>query len=343
MVFRLRNASIVAFFALAVVNVGFCAASADVLDAVKQRKMLLCGVDPGLAGFATVDDAQRWSGFDVDYCRAIAAAVLSDPKAVTFVPLTARERFRALQSGAIDVLIRNTAWTMARDTTFGVTFVGVNFYNGQGFMVPRSLGVDSALQLSGAKVCTETGSATEITVASYFKTHSMTYTPVPVDGGNRQKAAYESGECNVFTNDLASLYAERLALADPAGSVVLPEVLSKEPYGPLVRQSEARWLAVVRWVHFALIDAEELGVTAANADAMKAGDNSDMRQLLGSEGSLGKGIGLDAAWAANAIKAVGNYGEIFDRNLGMGSKLQIPRGLNALWTNGGIQFAPPVR
>lgn len=343
MVFRLRNAPILAFLALVLVQAGFAGAKADVLDAVKLRKTLLCGVDAGLTGFATVDDNQQWSGFDVDYCRAIAAAVLGDAKSVAFVQVTARERFRALQTGAVDVLIRNTAWTMARDTTFGVTFVGVNFYNGLGFMVPRSLGVDSALQLSGAKVCAEADSATDSAIAGYFKAHSMTYTPVPADGPDKQKIAYEAGDCNVFTGDVASLYAERMILSDPEASVVLPEVLSKEPYGPLVRQDEARWLAIVRWVHFALVDAEELGVTAANVEAMKASDSGDVRQLLGVEGSLGKGIGLSAGWAANAISAVGNYGEIFERNLGMGSKMQMPRGLNALWINGGIQFAPPVR
>ena len=320
----------------------FSSSGAAVLDAVKQRKMLVCGVDPGLAGFATVDSQKQWSGFDVDYCRAIAAAVLGDPKLVTFEPLTARERFRALQQGSVDVLIRNTAWTMARDTTFGVSFVGVNFYNGQGFMVPKSLGVDSALQLSGAKVCLEPGSATEVAVAAYFNAHSMSYVTVPVTAES-QPAAYKTSQCNVATGDVAGLHAMRLALADPDGSIVLPEVLSKEPYGPAVLESDFRWASIVRWVHFALIDAEELGVTQANVEGMKSSDNGDIRQLLGADGALGKGIGLDASWAANAIKAVGNYGEIYERNLGLGSPLQMPRGRNALWTNGGLQFAPPVR
>jgi general L-amino acid transport system substrate-binding protein len=268
--------------------------------------------------------------------------VLGDPKAVTFVPLTARERFRALQQGSVDVLIRNTAWTMARDTTFGVSFVGVNFYNGQGFMVPKALGVDSALQLSGAKICLEAGSQAEIAVAAYFKAHSMSYTAVPATA-EAQRGAYDDNSCSVATGDIAGLYAERLALEAPQDSIVLPEVLSKEPYGPAVLQSDYRWAAVVRWVHFALVDAEELGVTRANLEAMRGSDNSDIRQLLGSEGALGKGIGLDAAWAANAIKAVGNYGEIFERNLGQQSRLKMPRGMNALWTEGGLQFAPPVR
>ncbi|MEJ0012992.1 MAG: amino acid ABC transporter substrate-binding protein [Bauldia sp.] len=336
----LRSLTLIALAALA--SLYTVSAPAAVLDSVTQRKMLVCGVDPGLPGFATVDSQKQWSGFDVDYCRAIAAAVLGDPKLVTFAPLTARERFRALQQGTVDVLIRNTAWTMARDTTFGVSFVGVNFYNGQGFMVPNSLGVDSALQLSGAKVCIEPGSATEVAVAAYFKTHAMSFTSVPVTAES-QPAAYQSGQCNVATGDVAALHAMRLGLTRPEDSVVLPEVLSKEPYGPAVLQADYRWAAIVRWVHFALVDAEELGVTQANVDGMKASDNGDIRQLLGAEGALGKGIGLNAAWAANAIKAVGNYGEIYERNLGLGSPLQMPRGLNALWTNGGLQFAPPVR
>ena len=339
----LRGASIVAVVAVALVSLAASGVNAGVLDTVKQRHALLCGVDPGLAGFATVDAQKQWTGFDVDYCRAIAAAVLGDANAVTFVPLTARERFQALQSGHVDVLIRNTAWTMARDTAFGVTFAGVNFYNGQGFMVPKALGVDSALQLTGAKVCVETGSATEVAVAGYFGLHGMSYTAVPVADDTKQRAAYEAGLCDAFTGDIVGLHTERLALTKPDDSIVLPDVLSKEPYGLLVLQSDYRWLAVVKWVHFALLDAEELGVTSQNVDAMKASDDSDIRQLLGAEGSLGKGIGLDSAWAANAIKAVGNYGEIYERNLGSGSTLQIPRGLNALWTNGGIQFAPPVR
>ncbi len=332
---------------IAVVIAAFCFSAAtvpvhaDILANVKLRKSLLCGVDPGVPGFATVDDQRRWSGFDVDYCRAIAAAVLGDARAVTFVPLTARERFKAIQNGSIDVLIRNTEWTMARDTSFGVTFVGIDFYNGQGFMVRRSLGINSVLQLSGAKICVENGSAAEVAIGAYFKAHGMTYAPVMVDADN-ERAAYETARCDAFTGDLVTLYSQRLLLSAPEQSIVLPEIVTKEPYGPLVLQTDYRWQAVVRWVHFALLDAEELGVTAANVEAMKQSDDSDIRQLLGADGALGKSIGLDPAWAANAIAAVGNYGEIFDRNLGKDSSLQIPRGLNALWTEGGLQFAPPV-
>jgi len=334
-----------ALLSLALVALGFAAtaARAGILEGVKARGTLRCGVDPGLPGFATADDHDQWTGFDVDYCRAIAAAVLGDPKAVQFVPLTTKERFQAVAGGTVDVLIRDTAWTMARDTTFGLTFVGVSFYDGQGFMVPKALGVDSALQLTGAKVCVETGSPTEIAVAGYFKAHSMTYTPVSVENDARQQAAYAAGTCNVFTSDTVGLYSARLTLAKPDDNIVLPEVLSKEPYGPAVVHNDTRWFDIVKWVHFALLDAEELGVTSTNVDTMKASEDVDVRQLLGVEGAFGEGIGLDNDWAANAIRAVGNYGEIFDRNLGAGSKLGMARGLNALWTQGGIQFAPPVR
>ena len=331
----------------AVVVLVFClvagVAHAGALEDIKARGSLKCGVNPGLPGFASVDDQQKWTGFDIDYCRAIAAAVLGDGQAVTFVPLTTKQRFHALQSGEVDVLVRDTAWTMARDTAFGLTFVGVNFFNGQGFMAPKSLGVDSALQLTGAKVCLETGSATEVAVTTYFREHGMNYTPVAVEDEEKQRAAYVAGRCNVYTGDVVSLYAARLAMANPDDHLVLREVLSKEPYGPAVRQSDYRWFAVVRWVHFALIDAEELGLNRANVSDMMSSDDPDIRQLLGVEGNFGQGMGLKNDWAANAIKAVGNYGEVFDRNLGAGSKLQIARGLNALWDNGGIQFAPPVR
>jgi general L-amino acid transport system substrate-binding protein len=318
-------------------------ATAGTLDSVKERGKLNCGVNPGLAGFSTASDADEWSGFDVDYCRAIAAAVLGDPEAVSFVPLTARERFRELQSGKVDVLIRDTAWTMARDTTFGLTFAGVNYYSGVGFMVPRALGVDSALQLTGAQVCLESGSAVEAAVVAYFAAHEMGYTRVMVENDEAQKEAYESGGCNVLTGDQVSLHGLRLRLDKPDDSIVLPDYLSKEPYGPVVLQGDDRWFAVVKWVHFALLNAEELGVTSDNVEGMRTGTGEDVRNLLGTQGAFGEGIGLTNDWAANAIKAVGNYGEIFERNLGSGSALRIDRGLNALWTNGGIQFAPPVR
>ena len=319
------------------------AAHAGILDDVKQRGTLRCGVDPGLPGFSQVDDQKQWSGFDVDYCRAIAAAVLGDPKAVEFVPLTIKERFQAVQAGAVDVLIRDTGWTMARDTTYGLTFAGINFYDGYGFMVPKALGVASALELTGAKVCIEAGSAAEVVVANYFSAHDMTYTQVPVENEDKQKEAYVAGLCNAYTGDTIGLSSARLAMEVPDDHVLLPEVLSKEPFGPVVVQNDYQWFAVVKWIHFALLDAEELGVTSAKVDAMKTSENADIRQLVGTEGKFGEGIGLANDWAAKAIKAVGNYGEIFERNLGANSKFHMARGLNALWTNGGIQFAPPIR
>jgi general L-amino acid transport system substrate-binding protein len=318
-------------------------ATAGTLDNVKERGKLICGVNPGLAGFSTANDADEWSGFDVDYCRAIAAAVLGDSEAVLFVPLTVRERFRELQSGKVDVLIRDTAWTMARDTTIGLLFAGVNYYNGIGFMVPRALGVDSALQLTGTQVCVEGGSAVEAAVVAYFVAHEMRYTRVTVENDEEQKDAYESGRCNVLAGDHVGLHGLRLRLDKPEDSIVLPDYLSKEPYGPVVLQGDDRWFAVVRWVHFALLIAEELGVRSDNVEAMPTSAGEDVRNLLGTQSAFGEGIGLTNDWAANAIRAVGNYGEIFERNLGSGSALRIDRGLNALWTNGGIQFAPPVR
>jgi general L-amino acid transport system substrate-binding protein len=338
---RKRLAAAAAAFALAAASLAAAPASAGILEKVKQRGALDCGVDPGLEGFATEDSAGVWHGFDVDYCRAIAAAVLGDPAAVKYIPLTERQRFKALQSGEVDVLLRDTAWTMGRDGSFGVVVAGVNYYGGIGFMVPRSLGVDSALQLTGARICVETGSATEVVVAQYLKARGMNFNAVPVDSEEAARAAYASGQCNVMTDDTIALYGARLALSKPDENMVLPEIVSKNAYGPVVMASDYRWAAVVRWVHFALVNAEELGVTGANLTAMRTSDNADIRQLL--DGSLGKTIGLDSAWAVNAIHAVGNYGEVFDRNLGAGSKLQIPRGLNALWTGGGIQYAPPVR
>lgn len=332
-----------AVVAATVLVLGTLIAHAGILDDVKDRKKLQCGVNPGLTGFSLQDDQEEWSGFDVDYCRAIAAAVLGDPKAVTFVPLTTKERFRKLQSGKIDVLVRDTTWTMARDTSFGLTFAGVNFFNGIGFMVPKALGVDSALQLTGAKVCLESGSAAEVAVTKYFRAQSMNYTVVPVENGEKQKAAYELGQCNVYTGDLVSLHGARLQLANPEANIVLPEIISKEPYGPVVLQSDARWLGIVKWVHFALLDAEELGVTSATVETMRTDADEDIRNLLGTDGAFGQGIGLSNDWALNAIKAVGNYGEIFERNLGSGSKLQMARGMNRLWTQGGLQFAPAIR
>lgn len=316
---------------------------ADILDAVQARGTLNCGVNPGLPGFSEQGADGRWSGFDVDYCRAIAAAVLGDADAVTFVPLTTRDRFRELQSGAVDVLVRDTAWTMARDTSYGLVFAGVNYYSGIGFMAPRALGVDSALQLTGARVCVERGSAAETKVGEFFAARGMAFEAVAVADGEAMKAAYAGGACNVATGELIALNTMRLALPQPGEHVVLPDIAAKEPYGPVVLQGDDRWFSVVKWVHFALLNAEELGVTSQTIDGLLDAPNEEIRNLLGTNGAFGEGLGLSNDWAQKAIRAVGNYGEIFDRDLGAGSEFGISRGLNALWTNGGLQFAPPVR
>jgi general L-amino acid transport system substrate-binding protein len=273
----------------------------------------------------------------------MAAAIFNDATKVKFTPLTATERFTALQSGEVDLLARNTTWTMARDTSLGLSFAGTSYYDGQGFMARKSLGVASALELSGAAVCVQSGTTTELNLADFFKVNKMNYNPVVFVKLPEVNAAYDSGRCDAYTTDASGLYATRLTLTNPDDHVVLPEIISKEPLGPVVRQGDDQWFNVVKWVHFALLNAEELGVTQANVDEMKAGENQDIRRLLGADGTFGEAIGLTNDWAANLIKAVGNYGEIFDRNVGAGSKLGIARGLNALWTKGGIQYAPPVR
>jgi general L-amino acid transport system substrate-binding protein len=335
--------TILAFAACAGVALVAGAAHATTLEDVKAKGFVQCGVNTGLLGFGSTDDAGEWKGFDVDYCRAVAAAVFNDPKAVKFTPLTAKERFTALQSGEIDMLARNTTWTMSRDTSLGLTFAAVSYYDGQGFMVKKSLGVTSALQLGGASVCVQTGTTTELNMADFFKRNNMEYNPVVFEKLDEVNAAYDSGRCDAVTTDASGLYATRLVLTTPDDNVVLPEIISKEPLGPVVRQGDDQWFNVVKWVSFALVNAEELGVTAANVDEMKGSANQEIRRLLGADGTFGEAIGLDNAWAANTIKAVGNYGEIFERNIGEGSPLKIARGINALWSNGGIQYAPPVR
>ncbi|MCB1521872.1 MAG: amino acid ABC transporter substrate-binding protein [Hyphomicrobiaceae bacterium] len=330
--------------AVTMLAVGASAASAQAtLQKVRDKGELTCGVNTGLAGFSAPDDKGNWTGLDVDVCRAVAAAIFKDPAKVKFVPLTAKERFTALQSGEIDVLSRNTTWTMSRDTSAGMSFTGVTYYDGQGFMVKKSLGLKSAKELSGASVCVQTGTTTELNVADYFRKNKMDYKPVVFEKLPETLAAYNAGRCDVYTSDASQLYATRLTLGDPAEHVVLPDVISKEPLGPAVRQGDAQWGNIVRWVFFALVNAEELGVTAKNIDEMAQGQNPEIKRLLGKEGEFGKGIGLDVDWGYQAIKSVGNYGEMFERNVGEGSRLKIARGQNALWTDGGLQYAPPVR
>ncbi|MEJ8573785.1 amino acid ABC transporter substrate-binding protein [Microbaculum marinum] len=332
---------VVAGVALGFVAVG--AASATTLEDVKGKGFVQCGVSQGLPGFSNPDDQGNWTGLDVDYCRAVAAAVFNDPNAVKFTPLSAKERFTALQSGEVDILSRNTTWTMSRDTALGLNFAGVDYYDGQGFMVRKSLGISSALELSGASVCTNTGTTTELNVADYFRANNMDYEIVAFEKADEVVAAYDAGRCDVYTTDASGLYAQRLKLTNPDEHMVLPEIISKEPLGPVVRQGDDEWFNIAKWVLFALINAEELGVTQANVGEMKNSDNPEIKRLLGTEGAFGEGIGLTNDWAANAVAAVGNYGEVFDRNVGPDTPLGIARGLNALWTKGGILYAPPVR
>jgi ABC-type amino acid transport/signal transduction systems, periplasmic component/domain len=319
-------------------------ASGATLDDVKKAGVLRCGVNTGLPGFGYQDDDGSWKGFDVDYCRAVAAAIFDgDASKVQFTPLSAVQRFPALQNNEVDMLARNTTWTMNRDTALGLNFVGVNYYDGQGFMVRKDLNVTSALQLSGATVCVQSGTTTELNLTDYFRSNNMEFQPVVIESQNDVNSAYEQGRCDVLTTDASGLYASRLEMANPDEHVVLPEIISKEPLGPLVRQGDEQWFDIVKWVHFGLINAEELGVTQANVKEMVNSDNPDIRRLLGQDGNFGADIGLSNDWMVNVISAVGNYGEIFDRNIGPDTPLKIQRGLNALWTKGGLQYAPPVR
>jgi general L-amino acid transport system substrate-binding protein len=319
------------------------AASAATLDDVKAKGFVQCGVSQGLPGFSNPDADGNWSGLDVDLCRAVAAAIFGDSEAVKFTPLSAKERFTALQSGEVDVLSRNTTWTMSRDTQLGLNFAGVNYYDGQGFMIRTSMDINSALELSGASVCTNTGTTTELNVADYFRANNMEYELVAFEKADEVVAAYDAGRCDVYTTDQSGLYAQRLKLTNPGEHKVLPEIISKEPLGPVVRQGDDQWFNIVKWVHIATVNAEELGITSANVDEMKDGDNPAVKRLLGTEGEFGAGIGLGNDWAYNAIKAVGNYGEIFDRNVGPDTPLGIARGVNALWSKGGLMYGPPVR
>ncbi len=313
------------------------------LRSVHDRGKLLCGVNTGLPGFASVDERGNWSGLDVDVCRAVAAAVLGDANKVEFKPLTAKERLTAVQSGEIDLLSRNTTWTLSRDTGQGLHFTGISYFDGQGFMVSKALGVKSARELNGAAVCIIAGTTTELNLADYFRTHGMTYEPVVFDTADQTSRGFEAGRCDVLTSDQSQLYAVRIKLAEPDKAVVLPDVISKEPLGPVVRQGDDDWFNIVRWSLFALVNAEELGVTSDNVEEMKASSNPEVRRLLGVEGGAGKGLGLADDWVYKVVKQVGNYGEVFNRNVGADSPLQIERGLNALWENGGLQYAPPFR
>ncbi|MFO1186155.1 MAG: amino acid ABC transporter substrate-binding protein [Alphaproteobacteria bacterium] len=320
------------------------AEAAGTLDTVKARGYLKCGVTNGSAGFAVPNAAGRWIGFDVDYCRALAAAIFGDPDAVRFTPTTAKERFTALQSGEVDILARNTTWTFDRDVALGFEFVGVSYYDGQAFMVPKKLGVKSAKDLNGARVCVETGTTTELNLADYFRTNKLKYKSVVTSTPDDTRRNYEAEACDAYTTDASELASTRTLLKDQSAHVVLPEIISKEPLGPLVRQSDPQWADVGRWVLNALVIAEEEGVSSNNVAAMKTtSTNPEIRRLLGAEGKYGEALHLKNDWAYQMIAKVGNYGEIFDRNLGAGSALKLPRGLNALWNKGGLLYAPPIR
>lgn len=313
------------------------------LEAVKDKGFVQCGVNTGLPGFSNADDLGNWAGLDVDLCRAVAAAVLGDASKAKFTPLTAKERLTALQSGEIDLLSRNTTWTLTRDSALGLHFAGVNYYDGQGFLVSKSLGIKSAKELDGASVCILAGTTTELNVADYFRSNGMEYRPVVFDTGDLTIKAFEVGRCDVLTSDQSQLYGLRIKLNKPDDAVVLPEVISKEPLGPVVRQGDDDWFNIVRWSLFALVNAEELGVTSANVDEMTSSANPGVRRLLGVEGDKGKDLGLTNDWVYAIVKQVGNYGEVFERNVGARTPLKIERGLNALWTDGGLQYAPPIR
>jgi general L-amino acid transport system substrate-binding protein len=329
---------------LAVAGLAAGMVSGQTLAEVQERGSLNCGVSTGLTGFAAPDADGEWAGFDVAVCRAVATAVLGDPMAVEFVPTTGQTRFTALASGEVDMLARNTTWTFSRDVDLAFEFVGVNYYDGQGFMVPRDLGVSSAMELDGATVCIQTGTTTELNLADFFASNGMSYEPVPIETNAEAQQQYLAGACDVYTTDASGLAATRATFEDPAAHVVLPEIVSKEPLGPLVRHGDNEWGDIVRWTLNLLISAEELGITSANVAELAAGtENPEINRMLGTEGNLGEMLGLSADWGVNVIAAVGNYGEIFEGNIGENTPIGLARGLNAQWTDGGLLYSPPFR
>jgi general L-amino acid transport system substrate-binding protein len=317
------------------------------LDAVKARGSLICGVSTGVAGFAAADSQGKWTGLDVDLCRAVAAAIFGDAEKVKYVPLTSQQRFTAVQSGEVDLLSRNTTWSLQRDTALGLDFTGVNYYDGQGFMVPKKLGVKSAKELNGATVCVQPGTTTELNLADYFRANKMTFKPVVIEKLEEIRSAFFAGRCDVYTTDASGLYSTRAAnVPAPATAddfIVLPEIISKEPLGPAVRHGDNQFADIVRWSLFAMLEAEEYDITSKNVDEMLKSDNPSIKRILGVTPGMGKALGVDEKWVYNIVKQVGNYGESFERNVGMGSPLKVARGLNALWTKGGVQYAPPIR
>ena len=327
----------------AVLAIG-ASAQAGTLDDVRAQGFVQCGVSQGVPGFSNPDEAGVWSGIDVDVCRAVAAAIWGDADKVKYTPLTAKERFTALQSSEIDVLSRNTTWTLVRDTALGLDFAGVNYYDGQGFMVRKDLGISSAMELDGASVCTNIGTTTELNMADFFRTNGLSYEPVAFEKADEVVAAYDEGRCDAYTTDRSGLAAQRVKLADPSAHMILPETISKEPLGPVVRHGDNQWGDVVRWSLFAMLEAEEYGVNSGNVDDLRANTtNPVVKRLLGVEGNTGESLGLPNDWAYNIVKQVGNYAESYDRNVGPDTPVGLARGVNALWKDGGIQYPMPVR
>ena len=308
-----------------------------------RRDAVFCGVNTGLPGFSSADEKGNWSGFDVDFCRAIAAAIFNDPNKVKFVPLDAKERFIELQKRKVDVLARNSTWTMSRETEYALHFAAVSYYDGQGFMVPRARKIDSALELNGSKVCVQVDTTTELNLDDYFRANNIKYEDVKFAKVDDVFKAYESGQCDTLTADVSQLYALRQKLPKPADHVILPDVISKEPLAPVVRQKDDDWLLIVKWTLFAMLNAEELGITSQNIEQALKSRKPDVMRFVGTEGEYGEGLGLSNDWAVRIIRHVGNYGEVYERNVGVGSPLGIPRGLNQLWNAGGILYAPPIR
>jgi len=330
--------------AAAVVMVTSQAFAGATVDQIRANDVVRCGVSTGLAGFSIADSQGNWTGLDADFCRVVAAALLGDATKVEFVALSAQQRFTALQSGEVDLLSRNTTWTLTRDTSLGLDFVGVTFYDGQGFMVPTELGVTSALELDGAAICVQTGTTTEKNLTDFFRATGMSFQPVVFEGLEESKTAFFEGRCDAYTTDASGLASIRATDApDPAAYVILPEIISKEPLGPAVRNDDAEWFDIVKWSVFATLEAEELGVTSANADDMMNSEDPNVQRLLGAAEGMGEAMGIENDWAYNIVSQVGNYGEIFERNVGVETPLGFQRGINALWSDGGLMYAPPVR
>jgi general L-amino acid transport system substrate-binding protein len=318
-------------------------ATAQTLQAVKQRGTLICGVSNGVLGFSSRSERGEWSGLDVDFCRALSAAIFNDAGKVQYVPLSASDRFQALQSKQIDVLSRNSTWTLSRETELGLAFTGVIFYDGQGLMLRRARNINTALDLGGSKVCAQAGTTTELNLADFFKANGMMFEVVAAPGLDDVRTVYEDGRCDVLSSDASALHGERLKMARPDDHDILPDLLSKEPLGPVVRQDDFQWFNIVRWTNFAMLDAEEYGVSSETLDEALKSNQPDVKRLVGAEGNFGEQLGLTKDWVVRIVRHVGNYAEVYDRNVGAKSKLKIPRGLNALWTNGGILYAPPIR